>query len=234
MTSDAPPPATAAAPKWFYKTEQGKIGPVATEELRGLLLKAAIPRDTPVWRHGMEAWQPAADCDDFADAFPLTGSATGPETLQLGGRRYSRQTLRVAALAGLAAVLAIAMIASRFSAAKPTAVIRGAVAAESRPVTGGTIVLSPVAREGDLNPGKPGVGEVGPDGAFSIRMEGGPAGLATQARVQYVPPPLPPMSEEEAMTAVPPFFGLVPKQPTVPLEAGANTISIELVSPAAK
>jgi hypothetical protein len=181
----------------------------------------------------MEAWQPAADCDDFADAFPLTGSATGSGMLQLGGRSVSPQTLRLAALAGLAAVLAITMIATRFSNAKPTAVIRGAVAAEARPVTGGTIVLSPVG-QGDLNPGKPGVGEVGADGAFSIRMEGGPAGLATEARVQYVSPPLPPMSEEEAKTAVPLFFGLVPKEQTVPLVPGSNTMTIELVSPAAR
>ncbi len=232
MATDAPPPAPAAPPKWFYKTDQGKTGPVPTEELRTLLLKAAIPRDTPVWRHGMEAWLPAADCDAFADAVPLGGSAMGSGMLQLGGHRYSRQTLRLATLVGLAGVLAVAMVAMRFSGAKPTALVRGIVKAESRPVTGGTVVLSPVA-QGDLNPGKPGVGEVGPDGAFSIRMEGGPAGLATQARVQYVPPPLPPMSEEEAKTAVPPFFGLVPKDQTVSLEAGPNTVTIELVSPAA-
>jgi hypothetical protein len=233
MTNDAPASAPAASQKWFYKTDQGKTGPVPTEELRSLLLKAALPRDTPVWRHGMEAWQPAADCDAFADAVPLGGSAMGSGMVQLGGRRYSRQTLRLAAIVGLAAVLAIAMVATRFSNAPPTAFVRGTVTAESRPVTGGTVVLSPVS-QGDLNPGKPGVGEVGPDGAFSIRMEGGPAGLATQARVQYLPPPLPPMSEEEAKTAVPPFFGLIPTQQTVPLEAGPNTITIELVAPATK
>jgi len=64
-----------------------------------------------------------------------------------------------------------------------------------------------------------------------VRIEAGEAGLARRARVRYVPPVLPPMSEEEARTAVPRYFGLVPKQEYVALETGGNVVTVELVSP---
>ena len=74
--------------------------------------------------------------------------------------------------------------------------------------------------DGVAEPGKPGVADVNPTGEFVIRLGSGAAGIAKRARVQYVPPVLPPMSEEEARTAIPRYFGLVPAPATVAIQPG--------------
>lgn len=230
MTSDHAPAPPAGSPKWFYKTDAGKLGPVGSEELATLLAHGKLPPDTPVWRNGMPAWCPAAESEEFADAIRSSTTRYPSTSVAFGGRRFDARTIRLAALGAAAAALLLMLVGGRFSGRKPTVVVRGAVMADSRPVEGGTIVLSPVA-DGVAKPGKPGVCEVGLTGEFVVRIEAGEAGLARQARVRYVPPVLPPMSEEEARTAVPRYFGLVPKQEYVSLEAATGIVTVELVSP---
>ena len=230
MTSDFPSPTPAPPPKWFYKTDEGKIGPVSPEQLANLLANATLPPETQVWRHGMPNWLPASDSEEFAAAARAGSGKPLTPHWTFGGRRFDARTIRLAALAAAAAALLLILIGGRFSGRKPAVLVRGAVMSDSRPVEGGTIVLSPVA-DGVAKPGKPGVCELGPTGEFALRIEAGEAGLARRARVRYVPPVLPPMSEEEARTAVPRYFGLVPKQEYVSLDAAADIVTVELVSP---
>jgi hypothetical protein len=75
----------SAADRWFSKAAGKKQGPLCAACLRQLIASQSIPSDTPVWHHGLEAWLPAPDCDVFADAMPLGGSAMGSGMLQLGG-----------------------------------------------------------------------------------------------------------------------------------------------------
>jgi hypothetical protein len=217
--------------KWFYKTDQGKLGPVGQEDLAALLANGKLPSDTPVWRDGMPAWCPASDSEEFAFAAQSVATRHPSSSLVFGGHRFDARTIRMAALTATAAVLMLLLLVGRFSGQKPAAFVRGAVTADSAPVDAGTIVLSPVA-EGSGRPGKPGVCEVGAAGEFTLRIEAGEAGIPRRARVQYVPPVLPPMSEEEARTAVPRYFGLVPKQEYVSLQPDDNMITVELVCPA--
>lgn len=217
--------------KWFYKTDQGKLGPVGEEDLAVLLADGKLPSDTPVWRDGMPSWCPASESEEFADAIQAVATRYPSASPTFGRRRFDTRTIRMAALTATAVALMVMLLAGRFSGQKPAVFIRGTVMANSSPVDGGTIVFSPVA-EGSVKPGKPGVCEVGPAGEFALRIEAGDAGLPRRARVQYVPPVLPPMSEEEARTAVPRYFGLVPKQEYVSLEAGETAVNVELVSPA--
>lgn len=230
MTSDHAPAPPAGSPKWFYKTDAGKIGPVSPEQLANLLANATLPPDTQVWRHGMPAWCRAAESEEFADATRSSSARSSSTSVAFGGRRFDARTIRLAALGAAAAALLLMLVGVRFLGRKPAVVVRGAVMADSRPVEGGTIVLSPVA-DGVAKPGKPGVCGLGPTGEFAVRIEAGEAGLARRARVRYVPPVLPPMSEKEARTAVPRYFGLVPKQEYVSLDAAADIVTVELVSP---
>ena len=216
--------------KWFYKTDQGKLGPVGQEDLATLFADGKLPSDTPVWRDGMPAWCPASESEEFALATQSVATRHPSSALTFGGYRFESRTIRFAALTATAAALMLLLLIGRFSGKTPTVFVRGAVMADSLPVDGGTIVLSPVA-DGSVKPGKPGVCEVGPAGEFTLRIEAGDAGIPRRARVQYVPPVLPPMSEEEARTAVPRYFGLVPKQEYVALETGGNVGTVALVSP---
>ena len=230
MTSDNAPALAPGSAKWFYKTDQGKLGPVSQEELATLLASGKLPPESPVWRNGMTTWCPASESEEFALVTQSVATRYPSASLAFGGGRFDARTIRLAALLATAAALMLVLLVGRFSGRTPAVRVRGAVTADSRPGDGGTIVLSPVA-EGVVKPGKPGVCAVGPTGEFSLRIEAGEAGLARRARVQYVPPVLPPMSEEEARTALPPYFGLVPKQEYVSLEAGGNVVTVELVSP---
>lgn len=230
MSSDNAPGPPPRSPKWFYKTDQGKLGPVGQEELAALLADGKLPPDTPVWRNGMAAWCPATESEEFALAAQSVATRYPSSPLAFGGGQFDARTIRFAAMLATAAALMLMVLVGRFSGRAPAVIVRGAVTADSRLVDGGTIVLSPVA-EGVVKPGKPGVCAVGPTGEFSLRIEAGEAGIARRARVQYVPPVLPPMSEEEARTAVPRYFGLVPRQEYVSLDAGGNVLTVELVSP---
>jgi hypothetical protein len=180
----------------------------------------------------MNAWQAAAEREEFVEAIQhgavarLSVPSLEPPTW------WKRDSLRLALLTGVMALLGAWVLGAAMFGGKASATVRGTVTADAKPVDGGTIVLSPVA-DGVAEPGKPGVADVSPTGEFVIRLESGAAGIAKRARVQYVPPVLPPMSEEEAQTAVPRYFGLVPAPATVAIQPGDNAVTIELVAGAA-
>jgi hypothetical protein len=108
------------------------------------------------------------------------------------------------------------------------AAVKGKVTADGKGVTAGTIVLSPLAAEGNAFPGKPGLADIRPDGTYSVNIEPGESGLAKRFAVRFTPPPLQ-LTAATAKDAVIPYAGLVPKQAEVEIKAGANEINIELI-----
>jgi hypothetical protein len=225
----APPPASEAvgptvSVRWFYKTAAGKTGPVGTDELRDLIGGGRLPPETPLWREGMPAWTPADEIPELADAVSAARSSSafrpGPGRPRLG----------LPLMVGLCALLAPAWYGlSWILAAGQTARVTGVVSVGAEPVTGGSVVLAPVRESKSDLPGKPAVATVGTDGSYALQLAPGRKGLARLFWVRFSPPPLPVMTEAEAMKAVPPYLGLVPKTGQVEIVAGANRINVELV-----
>lgn len=233
MASDTPAtPPPAGGEKWFYKTDEGKAGPLGREELLALFATGRLSPETTVWRHGMNAWQAAGELEEFVEAIQHGAGARLSVPSLEQAPWWKRDSIRLALLTGAMALLGAWVLGTAMFSGKASATVRGTVTADAKPVDGGTIVLSPVA-DGVAEPGKPGVADVSAAGEFIIRLEGGAAGIAKRARVQYVPPVLPPMSEEEARTAMPRYFGLVPAPATVAIQPGVNDVTIELVAGAA-
>ncbi|MFM8702333.1 MAG: hypothetical protein ACKOHG_00390, partial [Planctomycetia bacterium] len=109
------------------------------------------------------------------------------------------------------------------------ATVTGVVTAASQPVSGGSVVLAPVAESKSITPGRPAVASVAEDGRYSLRLVPGQTGLAQRFWVRFSPPVLPVMPQEEAMKTLPPYSGLVPKESQVGVKPGTNRIDIELV-----
>lgn len=234
---------TSPTPRWFYRPVAGrpeagvagpgqkdaaKSGPVDTDTLRGLLADGTLAAETEVWRDGLSAWMAAAAIEELAEAV-----AAGRARSSAGGAARRRRTITSAL--GAVALLAMVLSAVVSLLGKPvTAAVAGVVTSNGRPVSGGNVVLAPLAEsKGDV-PGKPAVANVADDGSYSMRLTPGLRGLAKRFRVRYSPPVLPPMKEEEAMKAVPPYAGLVPKDSEVAIAAGGNRIDIELVPAVAR
>jgi Trypsin-like peptidase domain/GYF domain 2/FHA domain len=53
------PQADVAKKTWFYRLDKRNIGPVTIPDLQVLARRRTITLDTPVWKEGMEHWQPA-------------------------------------------------------------------------------------------------------------------------------------------------------------------------------
>lgn len=230
MTSDsAAAPLPSGGEKWFYKTDEGKTGPLGREELLALFAGGRLAPETVVWRHGMNAWQTAGELEEFVEAVQQGAVARLSIPSLEQPTWWKRDSIRLALSTGAMALLGAWVLGTVMFGGKASATVRGTITADAKPVDGGTIVLSPMA-DGVADPGKPGVADVSATGEFVVRLEGGAAGIAKRARVQYVPPVLPPMSEEEAQTAVPRYLGLVPAPATVSISPGTNDVTLELVS----
>ena len=66
--------------------------------------------------------------------------------------------------------------------------VTGKVTADGKEVNAGTIILSPLAANKKVKPGSPGVADIRPDLAYSMKLESGPEGLAERAVVRFTPP----------------------------------------------
>ncbi|MGE9295707.1 MAG: DUF4339 domain-containing protein [Puniceicoccales bacterium] len=75
---------------WYYSPDGSQMGPLAAEELKGMVDRGDISPETPVWRTGMENWQPAAQVTELGiSAAPAGGS------LKLGAtRKYDKINLK--------------------------------------------------------------------------------------------------------------------------------------------
>lgn len=208
---------------WFYKTDDRKSGPVDLETIGRLLADGSLAPETPVWREGLAAWTPAAEIPELSKAV----MAGRPATLTTKTGRSRR--LGMMALAAAAALVPLVLCGSWLRVSLSKAHVSGLIAVDSRPVSGGSIVLAPVAEGQQKIPGKPSAANVAEDGTFALEIEPGSQGLAKRFWVRFSPPALPAMSVEEAMKAVPPYLGLIPKEAQVEIAPGTNRIDVTLV-----
>jgi len=217
-----PTSGSASSRCWFYKTDDRKSGPVDLEAIGRLLADGSLAPETPVWREGLAAWTPAAEIPEFSEAVMAARSAT--LTAKTGRSRRLGMMLAAAA-----ALVSLGLCGSWLRVSLSKARVSGLITVDSRPVSGGSIVLAPVAEEQQKIPGKPSAANVAEDGTFSLEIEPGSQGLAKRFWVRFSPPALPPMSVEEAMKAVPPYLGLIPKEGQVEIAPGRNRIDVTLV-----
>ena len=187
---------------WFYKVDSRKSGPVDLEAIGRLLADGNLAPETPVWRDGLAAWTPAGEIPELAAAV-LAGRSAAVTASKGRSRR-----LAMMALAAVAVAVPLGLWGSWLRVSLSKAHVSGVVTADSRPVSGGSVVLAPVAEEKQKIPGKPSAANVAEDGTFSLEIEPGSQGLAKRFWVRFSPPALPAMSVEEAMQAVPPYLGL--------------------------
>jgi hypothetical protein len=120
----------------------------------------------------------------------------------------------------------------------PTANVTGKVTLDGQPVTGGEVLFSPLAANGEKSAGKSGVGKVAADGSFAVSTYGnGDGAVVGKHRVAFFPPSSAetPAGPEGGHAGTPssPYAGMTPKQVEVTVSKGANKIDIELVKPAA-
>ena len=214
-----PTAGSASSRRWFYKADSRKLGPADLEAISRLLADGNLAPETPVWREGT----PAAEVPELSAAVMAGRSAT--VTAPKGRSRH----LGVMVLAAVAALASLGLCGSWLRFSLSTARVSGLVTVDSRPVSGGSIVLAPVAEGKQKIPGKPSAANVAEDGTFSLEIEPGSQGLAKRIWVRFSPPALPAMSVEEAMKAVPPYLGMVPNEEQVEIAPGSNRIDVTLV-----
>jgi hypothetical protein len=208
---------------WFYKTDDRKSGPVDLEAIGRLLADGSLGSETPVWREGLAAWTPAAEIPELSEAV-MTGRSATITASTPRSRRFGMMVLAAAA-----ALVPMGLGGSWLRVSLSKARVSGLVTVDSRPVSGGSIVLAPVAEGEQKIPGKPSAANVAEDGTFALEIEPGSQGLAKRFWVRFSPPALPPMSVDEAMKAVPRYLGLIPKEGQVEIAPGRNRIDVTLV-----
>jgi len=115
--------------------------------------------------------------------------------------------------------------------------VSGKVTYQGKPVTGGSLVFSPIATAGEKEPGKSGSADIGSDGSFSVSTNKPGDGLRPgKYRVIFNSPQLPPMElkpGESSATArdtrpPAPYMGLAPTPDEVEIKSGGGPLTIEL------
>jgi hypothetical protein len=109
----------------------------------------------------------------------------------------------------------------------------GKVTYKGKPVTGGSLVFSPVAVKNELEPGKPAAAVIQEDGTFALATAKSAGAQAGKHRVTFSPPAQE-LSEaqrsDRSYTApLPPYMGLTPQQVEVEVKSGMEEIEIVLV-----
>lgn len=112
-----------------------------------------------------------------------------------------------------------------------TAPVSGTVTMNGQPVTGGTIMLTPIATGDSKMPGKGAAGRVQEDGSFVLMTyEQGDGAIIGKHSLAYVPPTV----TEGAANATPgtvfksPYSGAQPKKSEVEITSGDNMLTVEL------
>jgi hypothetical protein len=117
---------------------------------------------------------------------------------------------------------------------KPTAKVTGKVTYDGKPVTGGSLMFSPISAASNNQAGKAGDATIKSDGTFTVTTYSpGDGAVVGQHRIAFMPPApaTAAASPDGAHTAAPPaaFDGLVPKTTEVTVAKGDNKIEVELV-----
>ncbi len=80
---------------WYYHDPiQGRVGPLAADDLRARYRERAIQRDTLVWHQGLREWQPLERQSEELDLANVTPDATQPPPLPPAAARPSYDDLR--------------------------------------------------------------------------------------------------------------------------------------------
>jgi hypothetical protein len=145
--------------------------------------------------------------------------------------------VRSSSATSLAVVFSIAVLGCGGNSGDlSTAPVKGKVTHNGQPVTGGSVIFSPIAASAGTKPtqtGKSGVGNVGNDGSFTLSTYGnGDGAVVGKHRVTYSAPAVEideAQHKEDSKPPVSPYAGLVPKDKEVEVKPGSNTIDIELV-----
>lgn len=114
-----------------------------------------------------------------------------------------------------------------------TGSVSGKVTRNGQPVSSGSVMFSPVSSADKKQPGKPGAGDVGTDGSYTLTTyRQGDGAVIGKHRVTYAPPALEldeAQHKEDSPPPKNPFEGFIPKTQEVEVKSGSNTIDIELV-----
>lgn len=114
-----------------------------------------------------------------------------------------------------------------------TAAVSGKVTRDGQPVSGGSVMFSPKGSSTNKVPGKPAAAEVGSDGTFKLTTYSkGDGAVIGKHQVTYTPAPVEideKQHTEGSKPPVSPYAGLIPSKPEVEVNAGPNTIDIELI-----
>lgn len=133
----------------------------------------------------------------------------------------------------LPAPLLVLLIAVLNGCSSAPATVSGKVTANGKEVTSGGIVFSPIAEEGVLNPGKPGMADLAPNGSYTLKIEPGPGGFQKRYAIRFTAYQLPDTTNDparqEGKFSVVPYQGMVPKQAEVEIKSGVNVVDIELI-----
>jgi hypothetical protein len=130
-------------------------------------------------------------------------------------------------------ILAILFASITGCGGRELAEVRGTVSANGRPVTGGTLVFSPIATSEEQPPGKSATGDIQPDGTFQLSTYDLHDGaIVGRHRVRFIPP----IEDEDkkvdspSMTTTSSSRLTLPADYEVEIDTGRdNEISIELV-----
>jgi hypothetical protein len=126
----------------------------------------------------------------------------------------------------LAAVCLVCLVAVA-GCGKKTVSVNGTVKHNTKPVTAGQLMFSPVVK-GSNEPGKPAVGVIKSDGTFSLQTGTDTGAAPGTYKVTFSPPPGEQSKIPGKDNPPPPYLGLEPKQEEVEIKDGSN-IEIELV-----
>jgi hypothetical protein len=116
---------------------------------------------------------------------------------------------------------------------KPTAKVSGTVTFDGKPVSGGTLIFSPITPEGgkQTEAGKSGQATITSSGTYVVTTySDGDGAVVGKHRVLFSAPPAPaPSGDAHAQPAASPYAGLSPKDAEVTVSKGDNKINIELI-----
>jgi hypothetical protein len=219
MHNETPP--AGSLDRWFYKTPQGKKGPVDAGCLRELLAAGELPEDTRVWQDGMDAWLVVTACEPFAEV--LRDRAW--RAACVGRPTENPRVTRFGVGVGILSVAIVLVAAAFFLSRTRHVTVSGYVTVGGEAVSAGTIILSAAGGQ-NMGGMKPGVGELAPDGRFVIRLR---ADGPSRWYVRYSSPVLPPLSEAASRASTPRYFGFVPRPEVISLGVNRESIEIQLV-----
>jgi hypothetical protein len=107
--------------------------------------------------------------------------------------------------------------------------VNGTVTYKGEKVKGGTLVFSPKG-EGNV-PGPPGTAMVQEDGSYELKSAAGVGTVVGQNTLTYTAPGGTASTDPKKEGIPSPYMGLVPKETSVTVKSGQNTVNVELVRP---